>query len=153
MRDSEYDHIEREIAKRRATSQPPLARVNPIFTQKPYSACGDLGEIMRKRKQKLKKRELDHKQYLKRKAKDGWQEEQREKRIRWRNKNRDILHEEQKRYREKHAEELRARRKAYYEANKEHIKARIKANYYKRKEQDGTACDRTAREVGSNPEG
>lgn len=41
MRDYQYDQIEREIAKRRNselfTAEPPLARVNPIFTRRPYS--------------------------------------------------------------------------------------------------------------------
>lgn len=43
MRESEYDHIEREIAKLKATLQPPLARVNPIFTRKPYSCSNYSG--------------------------------------------------------------------------------------------------------------
>lgn len=45
MRESEYDHIEREIAKRRATAQPPLARVKPIFTRKPYSCSNYSGGV------------------------------------------------------------------------------------------------------------
>lgn len=140
MRTYQYDQIEREIAKRRNsalfTAEPPLSRVNPIFTRKPYSADPDLGKLLRKKRRKEKERE----RYQRRKAKykeehgeEGWQKYERQRLNNWRDENRDKLHEQQKRYRAKHADELREKRQAYYEANKERIKQKARERYWRKK--------------------
>ena len=119
-------------------------RVSDIFTRKPYGAANDLGKILRKKRRKA----IDHERYIRKKeryleehSEEEWREAARGKNSKWRDANRDKLHEQQKRYREKHKDELRERRQEYYQANKERIKARIKANYYKRKERDESRRD------------
>lgn len=112
-------------------------RVSDIFTRKPYGAANDLVKILRKKRRKA----IDHERYIRKKeryleehSEEEWRETARGKNSKWRDANRDKLHEQQKRYRTKHAEELREKRQAYYQANKERIKAKSKARYTKMKE-------------------